>query len=89
MSNQHLAERRRRAVSPEPLQQPVNLSAAQRQNIRRGHGGHPTLHHLAQNLDPVQFSFAHHHPSHVWLPRIDTMFIQGSVTFLNCRGETF
>ena len=29
---------RRRAVSPEPLQQPVNLSAAQVQNIGRTHG---------------------------------------------------
>ena len=43
---------------------PMNLPAAQSQNIRRRRRRHPTLSHLAQNLDPVQLALAHQNPSH-------------------------
>lgn len=76
---------RRRALGPEPLQQPMNLPPTQSQQVRRSLRRHPTLYDLAQNLDPVQLALAHDHQSHGHTPFPSR---RGSVTLLLCKCGT-
>lgn len=64
LSTACLAPDRGRAFGAKTLQKTLNLPSAQCQQVCRICCSQATLRDLAQNLNPVQISFAHKRPAH-------------------------
>jgi hypothetical protein len=77
----------RTAADLKPLQHPMDVPHADRQNPGGRRNRTPVSNHLRQNTDAPHIALAHGHPAQVSPP--DRPVRPGRLTFLLCSGVTF